>query len=147
MVNQTHLKVLVKKDFLTLWRNRGFLYAFVLLPLILIGTFIAILEAVGNGTNDGKLFDENFKFTSNQVLQKFQFGDFDPLTQLSTMAGCGIQNAQKYTYSKIGIVAEDEELRNNAATFFTNVVLPLNFLDGKTPGLPKFEVEAAETAD
>ena len=42
MINRTHLKVLLKKDFLTLWRNKGFLIAFIVLPIILMNAFIQI---------------------------------------------------------------------------------------------------------
>ena len=42
MINTTHLKVLLKKDFLSLWRNKGFLVAFIILPIGLMSAFIAI---------------------------------------------------------------------------------------------------------
>jgi hypothetical protein len=53
MVNMTHLKVLLKKDFLTLWRNKGFLLAFIFLPIGLMVAFAEIQSLVDNGTNDG----------------------------------------------------------------------------------------------
>ena len=40
MINITHLKVLLKKDFITLWRNKGFLLGFVFLPVVLMNAFI-----------------------------------------------------------------------------------------------------------
>ena len=49
MPNITHLKVLLKKDFLTLWRNRGFLLAFIFLPIGLMIAFAAIQGLVDNG--------------------------------------------------------------------------------------------------
>jgi ABC-type Na+ efflux pump permease subunit len=46
MVNATHLKVLLKKDYLTLIRNKGFLIAFVFVPVALMGAFIGIQTLV-----------------------------------------------------------------------------------------------------
>lgn len=62
----THLKVLLTKDFLTLWRNKGFLAAFILLPVGLLIAFASIQGLVDNGENDGtNVLEENFFYTSN----------------------------------------------------------------------------------
>jgi hypothetical protein len=42
----THLKVLLKKNFLTLKRNYGFAIAFVLLPVATMGMFLYITKLV-----------------------------------------------------------------------------------------------------
>ena len=69
MINKTHLKVLLKKDFLTLRRNVGFIVAFVLLPIALSGAFIGIQSAVDNGTNDGdNMLSDHFRYTSTMFF-------------------------------------------------------------------------------
>ena len=68
MANTTHLKVLLKKDFLTLRRNLGFIIAFIVLPLGLMNAFIAIEGLVDNGDKEGSLIRDNFHFTSNVLL-------------------------------------------------------------------------------
>ena len=64
MVNTAHLKVLLAKDFLTLKRNIGFVLAFIILPLGLMGTFIEIQSLVDNGTHTGSLVADNFRYTT-----------------------------------------------------------------------------------
>lgn len=49
MINFTHLKVLLKKDFITLWRSKGFLIAFIVLPIILMESFTFIKNLVDKG--------------------------------------------------------------------------------------------------
>ena len=55
MINSNHLKSLLKKDFLTLWRNKCYLVAFVLLPILLMWaqSGIVILVAEGNELDGG----------------------------------------------------------------------------------------------
>lgn len=50
MINNTHLKVLLRKDFITLWRSKGFCIAFILIPIILMNAFIAIRNLIVTGT-------------------------------------------------------------------------------------------------
>jgi len=50
MVNATHLKVLLKKDLLTLRRSWGYIIAFVFLPIALMIAFIEIQQLVSKGT-------------------------------------------------------------------------------------------------
>ena len=68
MINLTHLKVLLKKDFLTLWRSKAFLTGFVLLPIILTYAFIYIKSLFDRGIKEGPLIYDNFKYTSTKNL-------------------------------------------------------------------------------
>ena len=43
-ISLTFLQVLLKKDFLTLWRNKGFLLAFIVMPLLLMTTFVNLQD-------------------------------------------------------------------------------------------------------
>jgi hypothetical protein len=82
MINLTHLKVLLKKDFLTLWRSKAFLVGFVALPIILIFAFIYIKSLFDKGTKEGSLIYDNFKYTStkNPIFLMFpSFFDYQPL--------------------------------------------------------------------
>ena len=69
MVNKTHLKVLLTKDFLTLRRNVGYIIAFIFLPVALMSAFISIQQLVDNGTKEGSLIDDNFFYTSNSFMK------------------------------------------------------------------------------
>jgi ABC-type Na+ efflux pump permease subunit len=64
MVNKTHLKVLIKKDLITLWRSKGFLISFIILPIVLIGLFNWIKSLVDNGEKSGSLIYDNFRYSS-----------------------------------------------------------------------------------
>jgi len=63
-INTTHLKVLLKKDFITLWRNKGFLFGFIFLPVVLMNAFIQIQKLVDKGPVSAPLVHENFRYTS-----------------------------------------------------------------------------------
>ena len=81
MVNLNHLKVLLKKDFLTLWRSKAFLSGLILLPIILTYAFIYIKSTVDRGTKVGPLIYDNFRYTStkNPNLLIFpSFFDYQP---------------------------------------------------------------------
>ncbi len=68
-----YLKVLLTKDYLTLWRNKGFLIAFVILPIILMQTFLYVQNQVLNVDGkyrEGSLVDEYFMYTSNNLLEE-----------------------------------------------------------------------------
>ena len=67
-INSTHLKVLLKKDFLSLWRSKGYLLAFVILPVGLLAAFIAIQNLVDNGEASGNMIYDHFHFTFNKPL-------------------------------------------------------------------------------
>ena len=60
MVNLRHLKVLVKKDFITLWRSKGFLIGFVLLPIVLMESFTFLKNNADKGEQSGHLINEHF---------------------------------------------------------------------------------------
>jgi hypothetical protein len=64
MINFTHLKVLLIKDFITLWRSKGFLIAFILLPVVLMESFTMIKNLVDKGEQKGHLINDYFKYTS-----------------------------------------------------------------------------------
>ena len=71
MPNKLHLKVLLKKDFLTLKRNLGFLFAFIVMPIGLMSAFIAIQNLVDNGTKSGTLLTEHFKYTTTKYTETY----------------------------------------------------------------------------
>ena len=64
MINNTHLRVLLRKDFITLWRSKVFCIMFFLVPIILMIAFSAIKNLVVNGDISGPLIYNNFKYTS-----------------------------------------------------------------------------------
>lgn len=68
LINFTHLKVLLTKDILTLRRNIGFVVAFIVLPLGLMGAFIAIQDLVVKGTVEGSLMKDHFFYTSTSYF-------------------------------------------------------------------------------
>jgi hypothetical protein len=134
MVNSTHLKVLLKKDFLTLKRNPGFIVGFLVLPIALMAAFIAIQNLVNNGTKEGSLLEENFFYTSN-IFATFQgmtgnlpFMDINPVEtdpfkiRSSSLQKCLMENQNKYYYDKILIVAEDKALQQDLKTYFEEYV-------------------------
>lgn len=60
MMNTNHLKSLLKKDFLTLFRSKGYLAAFVLLPILLMWAQGGITKLVedekdGDGLRGGDM--------------------------------------------------------------------------------------------
>jgi len=71
MPNTLHLKVLLKKDFLTLKRNLGFLLAFIVLPVGLMSAFIAIQNLVDKGTKQGTLLNDHFHYSTNKFTEDY----------------------------------------------------------------------------
>jgi hypothetical protein len=151
MPNATHLKVLLTKDLLTLRRNIGFVFAFCILPLALMGAFIAVQGLVDNGELDQSLIDKYFFYTSTRFMpyQKqvinSPFMDVPPAKinpdggfptiYASSLQKCYAENKQKYYYSKVAFIAEDEKIRNDGKEFFEKYVF-------KTNGFPSnFTVE------
>lgn len=68
-MNLAHLRVLLVKDYLTLWRNKGFLIAFIVAPILLTNIFILIqneLMHVAGGLKSGSMIDEYFSFTTTK---------------------------------------------------------------------------------
>lgn len=132
MINKTHLNVLLLKDFLTLRRNTGFIAGFFITPLFLMSAFIGIQTLVNKGKFEGSLMEENFYYTSTQFMlveadeddeddedKTFNtpFADvfpFDPnvgdygVSYASSLATCTRRNRNRYWYSKVMVVAEDE---------------------------------------
>ena len=73
MVNKTHLKVLLTKDFLTLWRNKGFLLAFIFLPIGFMIAFASIQGLVDNGSDPGdQLLGMYFFWATNWFISTEQ---------------------------------------------------------------------------
>jgi hypothetical protein len=68
MVNMTHLKVLLSKDFMTLKRNIGFVAAFVILPVGLMVAFIEIQGLVYDGEKEGSLIADHFKYINTEFM-------------------------------------------------------------------------------
>ncbi len=66
MINNTHLRVLLRKDFITLWRSKVFCCMFILVPIILMLAFTAIRNLLVNGSISGSLIYDNFKYTSTK---------------------------------------------------------------------------------
>ena len=66
MINNTHLRVLLRKDFITLWRSKVFCIMFLLVPIILMIAFSAIKNLVVNEDISGPLIYNNFKYTSTK---------------------------------------------------------------------------------
>ena len=66
MINNTHLRVLLRKDFITLWRSKVFCIMFLLVPIILMIAFSAIKNLVVNDDISGPLIYNNFKYTSTK---------------------------------------------------------------------------------
>lgn len=60
MINSTHLRVLLTKDFLSLWRSKGYLIAFIIVPVGLLSAFIAIQNLVDKGTTSGNMIYDHF---------------------------------------------------------------------------------------
>ena len=64
LINTTHLKVLLKKDILTLWRNKGYIAAFFLTPIIFMSLF-AYLETLADKGVSNTDFFHKFRYVSS----------------------------------------------------------------------------------
>ena len=72
MVNKTHLKVLLKKDLITLWRSIGFFIAFIIMPIGLMELFVYLKNLIDNGEKSGSLIFDYFRYsTTMPPLQSF----------------------------------------------------------------------------
>ena len=89
MINFIHLKVLLKKDFLTLWRSKGFIVGFIALPIILLYAFIYVQSLFDKGTKEGPLIFNNFKYTTTKNVKSPKmfptFFDYMPFAQYPDM--------------------------------------------------------------
>jgi len=141
-INRTHLKVLLKKDFLTLVRNRGYVIGFVLVPVAFMAIFIAVKSLFDKGETEGPLIFDHFKYTStayDPVLNtspiKFfgnpRAGGYSPLvahsadeaqTFQSSLLSCAKKNKGRYYYSKIAVISADTELNAQAKAYFEEYV-------------------------
>lgn len=126
MINTTHLRVLLAKDFLTLRRNQGYILAFLLLPLGLMSAFIGIQRLVDKGAREGSLMQEDFFYTStlffnmNASVVNAPFMDVLPYNKdvgefgtlyASSLQACTRQNRNKYHYSKAMIISDNGDVR------------------------------------
>jgi ABC-type Na+ efflux pump permease subunit len=68
MINLTHLKVLLKKDFITLWRSKYFLLGFIIIPILLMFSFIYIMSLFNKGVKEGSLIYDNFRYTTTKQM-------------------------------------------------------------------------------
>lgn len=117
MINFTHLRVLLKKDFLTLWRSKAFIVGFIALPIILIFAFIYIKSLFDKGTKAGSLIYDNFKYTSTKnpnYLVFPSFFDYKPLVHYSDRnqvfssnlySSCNFKGKSFQNYTKIAIIS------------------------------------------
>lgn len=142
MVDGTHLKVLLKKDFLTLFRNKGYLIGFILVPAFFMGTFISVKSLFDKGETEGPLIYDHFKFTSTQesigpfkTFLEYGAASADNSTSYfsTLLSACGYKNRAKYHYSKVAIVADEEqlgpeaeEIGQAAKDYFDSYVLNIN---------------------
>ena len=76
MINLTHLKVLLKKDFLTLWRSKAFLAGFILLPIVITYVFIFVKSLFDRGIKEGPLIYDNLKYTSTKSMNLLKLPSF-----------------------------------------------------------------------
>lgn len=51
--------------------------------------------------------------------------NFPSQQYFSDVTGCKAQNKGKYYFSKIAVIAEDQDVQDKASTFFTEYVFPL----------------------
>lgn len=140
-INRTHLKVLLKKDFLTLVRNRGYVIGFVLVPVAFMAIFIGVKSLFDKGETEGPLIFDHFKYTStaydpllNTSPIKFfgnpRKGGYAPLviqgdgaqTFQSSLLNCALKNKGRYYYSKIAVISADTELNAQAKAYFEEYV-------------------------
>lgn len=86
-ISLTFLQVLLKKDFLTLWRNKGFLLAFIVMPLLLMTTFVNLQDQTIDRKDkfgEGSMIEDYWSFTSTKMLPHegqyipYPFVDEDP---------------------------------------------------------------------
>jgi hypothetical protein len=158
MVSSTHLKVLLKKDFLTLWRNKGFLFAFFFLPIVLMAAFTYIQSLVENGEKSGTLINDYFRYVSTDYVK---FGNqsvnmpfmnvppfltdsssgFPKQAYMSDIQGCARPNRAKYFFTKIAIIAKDVGVQSDAKAYFQDYVFPLTGLDQKGFSVDTFAEE------
>ena len=162
-INTTHLKVLLKKDFLTLWRNKAYIAAFILLPIALMSAFKAIVGLIEEDKTQGggSMLEENFKYASNVPLSMggfntlMPFGDIPPVKEdpfqmmASSIKACGlgpVARAERNSdddwtqYDAIAIISADDTVRANAVSYFESYVFPK--IDFTAQG---FKVEGLKT--
>jgi hypothetical protein len=73
----THTKVLLRKDFLTLWRNKGTCISLFLVPIILLAAYFNLQKQVIQDVGGGSLVESNFKYTTTQRMMYPGIGMYD----------------------------------------------------------------------
>ena len=63
--NYTHVKVLLKKDFFTLWRNKTYIFAFLIVPIAMMSGFFGLQNLIDKGHAEGSLINNNFRYVSS----------------------------------------------------------------------------------
>lgn len=76
-MHYTHTKVLLRKDFLTLWRNKGTCIALFLVPIVLLAAYYYLQKQVILATGGGSLIEANFKYTNTQRMMYPGIGQYD----------------------------------------------------------------------
>ena len=133
----TFLKVLLKKDFLTLWRNKGFMLAFILMPLLLMWVFVNLQNEITDSKDnfgEGSLIKSYFSYTTTKMVDigegyiPLRFGDQDPTTTFRSLASCMYKGDGliKLNFTKIAIVSNDKHISGNASLYFKNYVFKVN---------------------
>ena len=112
--------------------------------------FIEIQGLVDDGEKEGSMISENFKYTNTKFLDyspftegKYGFGpapfdgDGSPISGVppinfteyrkiaSSLQACYQKNKGRYYWSKLGIIAADAEVRQDAVNFFNDYVFKL----------------------
>jgi len=167
MVKTQHLKVLLMKDWLTLKRNKGFIVSFIVVPIAFCGLFCWLQSLALDGTRVGSLIENpetkkpsgNMWFTSNEpatplnlqiptapnwltVLLNLNSESITFANATTVATHCGkVLTGGGGDYTKIGIVATDKTVRDNAKTFFTDYFLTENSL----PDAAKYPTNSSRT--
>jgi hypothetical protein len=71
-----HLKVLLLKDWLTLKRNKGFVYSFILVPIAFCALFCWLQSLALDGTREGSLLAGNMHYTTNEPARAWKDSTF-----------------------------------------------------------------------
>ena len=149
------MEVLLKKDFLTLRRNKGLCIAMYLVPVALMIAFIELQTVVDKGPKGGSLVDEHFKYSSNLPWASFE--DVVPLdaealekgdlrhSNVTTLLFQTLPNQEKYSFTQFAIVNEagDVQCKNakdgrnisaDAKAYFEDYVFPITGITNFTNG-------------
>ena len=137
-ISLTFLQVLLKKDFLTLWRNKGFLLAFIVMPLLLMTTFVNLQDQTIDRKDkfgEGSMIEDYWSFTSTKMLPHedhfipYKYVDEDPSRQAFRSPASCLSKGNgliKLNFTKIAIVSNDKYIAGNASRYFKDYVFKVN---------------------